>query len=156
MLHFYLYNTATGRPEIEYVTDNWNKMKEFYWNFLNEELDKYVKTDGELAHKIDWWENEYQLKGNLKPEFCIVFDNNTQKYKINLNNSEKDDQFWATVDDFTLCRFTQLIHTSTRRATDPPLKRLSIRYVSSDCLPVMRKPLVYEQNPNEPPVTAAV
>lgn len=159
MLTFFLFNTLTNSPEIEYVTDNYEKFMNFYWEILNEELGNFVTSEGVLLAKMDWWENEYHLPENLKPENIIVFDEPSGRYQFDLPYTTKHSCFFEVLNDYHFCPFIQFIHTDIESATAPTLKRLSIKdSCLSNCLPVMRQAIRYQvhQNQNEPPTSAAV
>jgi glutaredoxin len=150
MFTFYLFNTFINSLEIEYVTDNEDKIQELYWKIIDDELEKYITNEGDLLSKIDWWENEYELHNELLPENIIIFDDRLGKYRINLSDNHKFFFFWNIMYTCAICPLIQLIHTNTESATAPPLKRLFFSDDSlSDCLPVMRNPMIYTHNKTE-------
>lgn len=69
----------------ETVNVDRNELFEFYVNVINEEIKTEITEQSQLNDKLDWFENEYDMR--FKDQ-CIVFNKAQNKYELNVDYSK--------------------------------------------------------------------
>jgi hypothetical protein len=152
MFTFLLYNHVVKKVEVEYATQYYHDMYEFYWLYLNKEVKNTIKSLEQLEAKIDWWENEFVLTHRKISPHLVISQNENGEFGIIRDHHVKQQLFEYAVKVGKECPIMRLIHTNTDSATAPPTKSLSIMYDKrADYWPVVSKPIFHlrqEQNQN--------